>query len=383
MTLIPFSSGTAEAVTRDALPSAAWERTFRNEGKDSRFYEIIEQTLANAFEYRYLLLRDNAGVIRGIQPLVIVQQNLVEGIPGSARRVIEGIRRRVPRFLTMRLLMAGCAAGAGHLGVMEEEDSAWVASALREALPGTARALHTSLIVLKDFPSSYRDLLSPYLRDGFTRVPSMPMTRLELQFKDFDDYLRYLSYGTRKSLRRKFRKADAAAKIECKVVSDVSPYLEEVYPLYLAVHERSPMQFEKLSKATLAALGQSMPERWRFFLWRLDGGIVAFSICLVHEDAIYDEYLGLDYRVAHDLHLYFYTLRDILQWALAHGLRWYWSSPLNYDPKLHLGFQLAPLDLYVRHVTPWLNPFFGQITKFLGPTRHDPVLPKFANANEL
>jgi len=34
-------------------------------------------------------------------------------------------------------------------------------------------------------------------------------------------------------------------------------------------------------------------------------------------DKIYDECIGLDYSVALGLHLYFYTLRDIISWAPA------------------------------------------------------------------
>jgi hypothetical protein len=77
-----------------------------------------------------------------------------------------------------------------------------------------------------------------------------------------------------------------------------------------------PMKFEKLTKEYLSKLGQLMPERARFFIWRLGRRIIAFSICMVHDGTIYDEYLGLDYSVALDLHLYFYTLRDIP--ALGH-----------------------------------------------------------------
>ena len=106
------------------------------------------------------------------------------------------------------------------------------------------------------------------------------------EFCDFDDYLAHLSYGTRKSLRRKFRKTERAAKIDLEIVSDITPSLDEVYPLYLAVHERSPMKFEKLTKEYLAKLGQLMPERVRFFIWRLDRRIIAFSICMVHDGTI-------------------------------------------------------------------------------------------------
>ena len=209
------------------------------------------------------------------------------------------------------------------------------------------------------------------------------MTRLSLQHENWDEYLRTLSKATRKDLRRKFRKAERAPKIELEVVNDVTPFVDEIHPLYLAVHERSPLKFETLTKDYFRAIAQRMPERARFFIWRQSDKIVAFSFCLVCGDAIYDECIGLDYSVALDLHLYFYTLRDIISWAVQQRLKYYYSNPLNYEPKLHLDCELVPLDLYVMHTNPLLNPIFRRVLKYLGPTRHDPVLHKFPNADQL
>jgi len=211
----------------------------------------------------------------------------------------------------------------------------------------------------------------------------MPMTRLSLEYASFDDYLASIGYITRKSLRRKFRKADRAAKIDMQILTDIAPHLDEIYPLYLQVHERSPMKFETLTKDYFREVGQRMPDRARFFLWRHEGKIIAFALCFMHGDTIYDECIGLDYRVALNLHLYFYTLRDVISWGISQHLRTYCSGPLNYDPKLHLGCVLMPLYLYVMHTTSIVTPIFRRIVKYLGPTRHDPVLHQFPNANEL
>jgi predicted N-acyltransferase len=237
--------------------------------------------------------------------------------------------------------------------------------------------------VLKDFPSRYREKLSSFSSNGYARVPSMPLTELALNYADFDEFLGTLGKATRKNLRRKFRKTERAPKIELEVVTDVTPYVDEIYPLYLQVHERSALKFETLTKDYFRSLGQEMPERARFFIWRQLGKIVAFSSCLVHGDTIYDDCLGLDYSVALDLHLYFYTLRDVISWSLQQRLKYYCSNPLNYDPKLHLGCRLVPLDLYVRHTAPVLNPIFRRAVKYLEPTRHDPVLRQFPNADQL
>jgi predicted N-acyltransferase len=361
----------------------AWPRAFQNKCKDHRYYEVVEETLQNDFAHYYLRLEDSSGHIRGIQPVFFVRQNLVEGVPGKTRSVVDAIRKIFPRFLTVRVLMVGCAAGTGDLGACDKKDESWVAQALQANLPPYARQNKASLVVLKDFPANYRSALETFPSNNYARIPSMPMTRLALHYENWDEYFRTLSKATRKDLRRKFRKAERAPKIDMEIVKDIAPFVDEIYPLYLAVHERSPLKFETLTKDYFRAIAQRMPERVRFFIWRQSGKIVAFSFCLICDDKIYDECIGLDYSVALDLHLYFYTLRDIISWALQQGFKYYYSNPLNYEPKLHLDCELVPLDLYVRHTSTLLNPIFRRVIKYLGPTRHDPVLRRFPNADQL
>ncbi|HSP46115.1 MAG TPA: GNAT family N-acetyltransferase [Chthoniobacterales bacterium] len=379
---IPFSNGIARVLLRADLDNCdAWQHAFAGKTKDHRFYEIVADTLDSKFEHHYLLLEDTAGDVRAIQPVFFVQQNLVEGIP-ALRAVVDAVRRRFPRFLTMRLLMVGNAAGEGHLAC-RPEDEEWVANALYQVLEIYGRDSGASLVVFKDFPLTYRSALWKFAANDYTRVPSMPMTELRLDYADFDEYVRTLGASTRKDLRRKFRRIAVAKPISVDVVTDLTPFVDEVYPFYLEVHERSPLKFERLTKEYLSSLGRRMPDRARFFIWRQNGKAIAFSVALVHDGTIYDDYLGLDYRVALNLHLYFHTLRDILSWSLAQGLTRYRSSPLNYQPKLHLGCALFPLDLYVRHTNRVLNKVFRPVLKFLEPTRHDPVLKRFRNARDL
>ena len=360
-----------------------WRQALQRKCKDHRYYEIVEETLECGFEHHYLLLDDASGNVRAIQPVFFVRQNLVEGVPGKLRSIVDGIRNVFPRFLTMRVLMVGCGAGTGDLGACEEKDELWVANALQATLRTYARRNKASLVVFKDFPANYRSALETLVSNAYARIPSMPMTRLALPYANWDEYFGTLSKATRKDLRRKFRKAERTPKIDMEVVNDVASLIDEIYPLYLAVHERSPLKFETLTKDYFRAVAQRMPDRARFFIWRQNGKIVAFSFCVVCGDAIYDECIGLDYSVALDLHLYFYTLRDIISWALQQGLKYYYSNPLNYEPKLHLDCELVPLDLYVMHTNPLLNPIFRRMIKYLGPTRHDPVLRQFPNADQL
>jgi predicted N-acyltransferase len=382
--MIPFPQGVAKVLALAELQNqGAWKRALQDKCKDHRYYEIVQETLQCGFEHHYLLIEDHAGQVRAIQPTFFVRQNLVEGVRGKVRSIVGTIRKMFPRLLTMRVLMVGCGAGAGDLGACDKDDEPFVAKALQSSLQTYAKQSKASLVVFKDFPANYRSALEVLRSSGYARIPSMPMTRLSLRYKNWDEYFSTLSKATRKDLRRKFRKAEHAPNIQMEVLTGVMPFIDEIYPLYLAVHERSALKFETLTKEYFVAIGQQMPESARFFIWRQNDKIVAFSFCLVCGDAIYDECIGLDYDVALDLHLYFYTLRDIISWALQQRLNYYYSNPLNYEPKLHLDCELVPLDLYAMHTNPLLNAIFRRVLKYLGPTQHDPVLRKFPNADQL
>jgi predicted N-acyltransferase len=294
------------------------------------------------------------------------------------------IRRRFPGFLKLRMLMVGCSAGEGDI-VLEKEsrDIAWTVEALKESLAPVARRLKAMLIVFKDFPKVYRQSLDRLCRVGFTRVPSMPATKLDLNFPDFEAYLKTrIGYTMRKNLRRKFRKT-AGQPIEFEVVADISPYVDEIYPLYQQTLARSDLKFEELTKSYLCDLGRRMPDRARFLVWRQAGRIIAFASTIVHQGVLRDNYIGLDYSVALDYHLYFVTWRDTIIWALKNGIHTYHSAPLNYDPKYHFRMDLEPLDLYVRAPNGGLNAIFRRVLPWLEPTRYDRVIRKFANAKEL
>jgi predicted N-acyltransferase len=183
----------------------------------------------------------------------------------------------------------------------------------------------------------------------------MPLTRLSIAYSSFDEYTQLaLNSATRSKLRKKFR-ATEDVPIELQVSTDVTQIIDEIFPLYLNVYERSKLHFEKLTKDYFRKLGQMMPDRVRFFVWRCNGKAVAFGECIIHGDTMYAEYLGLDYSLALRLHLYHYVFRDLVRWGIANGYKWFQSSGLNYDPKLHLRHRLKPVDLYVKHTAVVIN----------------------------
>jgi Acetyltransferase (GNAT) domain len=356
------------------------QSAFAQHSKDLRYYELLESTLKDQFDQRYFVLENELTGEVALQPFFFVDQDLVTGLPGTIRSWVAELRRIWPRFLQMRILMVGCCAGEGHLDVLKP----WAVEALHSALELFIPKANASIVLLKDFPSDYRELLKPFGLNGYRRVPSMPAAILKLGFKSFEEYMQTrLSKVFRKNLRRKFKVLLAADPITMELHSDISPFVQEIHALYLQTFHRSHLKFEELTADYFSRIGREMADRVRFFIWRQNGRIIAFNLCLVHEATLYDLAVGMDYAVALDLHLYFVTWRDVITWSLANGVETYHTGPLNYDPKLHLRMDLAPQDLYARHSSAWINPVFKFALKYLQPARHDPVLAQFHNAHEL
>jgi hypothetical protein len=367
----------------DLATCSHWRDAFASQRKDHRYYELVEDTIRQGFDYRYFAIKDRHGNVQAIQPFFILDQDLFAGTNPKIRAMIQPVRRLWPRFLKMRTLMVGCAVGEGCLDG-DESSHGPNAHVLASTIVVHARGLNVPLVVLKEYPARYRQPLECFLHQSFSRVPSLPMTRLNIDYPSFDAYMnKALNGATRRKLRKKFKAAAAATPIAMSIVDDITPVIEDIYPLYLQVYNRSKLHFEKLTKAFFCGLGRLIPDKVRFFLWRQDGQIIAFTLCMIEGDAIYAEYIGLDYSVALDLHLYHYAIRDMISWAISHGYKWFRSSGLNYDPKLHLRHMLDPIDLYVRHTSVISNVFLKWVLPLIEPTRHDPILKQFPNYREL
>ncbi|MDB6175286.1 MAG: hypothetical protein JWL59_4597 [Chthoniobacteraceae bacterium] len=378
-----FSTSLGPARTVSSLqeiPAKRLAEAFAGHCKDLRYHEILNQTLAGQFDHYYLILENSRTGQVAIQPLFFANQDITDGLPPMPRSLLTWPRILFPQWLCVRMLVVGCSAGEGALDYREP----WIVEALNEALTIYAKQCGVGLVLLKDFPSSYRTILEPLTNKGYRRVASMPACILDFDFASFDEYLKNkLGRTFRESLRRKLRKQRTEPELKLEVVSDAGEVIDAIYPLYLQTYERSKMRFELLTKNYFSQLGRELPERIRFFLWSADGKIIAFALCMIHDGTIHHLNIGFDYSVSLKRHLYYVTFRDMIEWALENGLKHYLTGQLNYDPKFHLRMKLAPLDLYARHISPLINPAFKLALGFLQPARHDPILRQFENAREL
>jgi len=354
------------------LPRSHWEKVFPDVLESYDFFKAIDESNLEQFSLYYIMAYGRATPV-GATVCFLMDYPMDSNIKGPVKRITNSIRKLMPNIFSLKILFCGMPLGQGRIGVAGQADA--VMKAILRRMERIARKNRAAVIVFKGFDQASAALLDPLQKSGFSKIESLPSTELKIDFKDFEGYLKTLSSASRYDLRRKFKKVDGQVDISLETVVDLEDdTLQEVYRLYLGLVNRHDMGFELMPIEFFKNISRNMPKHARYFLWRIEGKLVAFMLCFVSGDLFMDYYLGLDYSVAHKYHLYFIKLRDTLNWCIKHGIKKYDMGFTGYETKRRLNFDIVALYIYVKLRNRALGPVYNLICKLIKFENFDPDL---------
>jgi predicted N-acyltransferase len=352
-----------------------WHTIFPDVLEGYSFFKTLDDTIIDQFPLYYILVYDRKTLV-GAAPCFLVNYSLDTSMTGTLKSLSNSVKKIFPNIFSIRALACGVPMGPGRLGLGGETRA--VVNAMIRCMERIARKERVSILAFKDFDSYHTKFLDPLTKEGFARFDSLPGTEMNIDFKDFEEYMKTLSGATRYDLRRKFKKVDGSVKIEMEVADSVEGQaLKEVYGLYLQIVNKHEIGFEVMPIEFFKNISKNMPGKIKFFMWRVDGKMVAFVFCMVSKERLIDYYLGLDYEVAHKYHLYFIKFRDVMNWCFKNGIAIYEKGISGYDPKRRLGFGLQPYYIYAMHRNRVMRPIFNRVCGLLKFENFDPVLKEW------
>lgn len=354
------------------IPAEDWNKIFPSTLESYGLFKTLDESNFGQFTFYYIMVYDRKTPV-GATACFLTNYSLDTSIRGPLKRITNSIKKRMPNIFGIKALVCGSPVGEGRIGIAGNTDG--VISAIFLRMEQIAKKNRAAVVAFKDFDKTYTEILDPLQKDGFSKLDSLPVAELDVHFKDFEEYLKTLSGATRYDLRRKFKKVDNHVPIDLETVDTLEDgALRDAYRLYLDIVAKHDMVFELLPVDFFRNISKNMPDNTKFFLWRIDGKLVAFLFCLVSEDLLIDCYVGFDYSVAYKHHLYFIKFRDILNWCIKHGIKKYEMGTTGYEPKKRLNFDFAHLYIYVKLRNRMLRPIFNLICRFLEFENFDPYL---------
>ncbi len=371
---------TTKVVKRiEELSPEEWAKTFPDVLENYYFFKTLDESHFDQFSFYYILVYDQDDVV-GATSCFLMNYPLDTTVRGPLKALMSTIKKTFPNFLNLKVLICGLPMGPGRIGIIGKADQ--VMETILKCLEQIAQDEKVSIIAFKDFDAHYTNALDRLQEKEFWRFESMPNTEMEIKFKNFDEYLKTLSRVSRDGVKRKFKKVDGQVKIDLEISNELNGSLEEAHALYLQTSAKNDVNFEILPKEFFENISKNMPNQTKYFLWRINNKLVAFALCLVSGDHFIDYYLGFDYSVAYDYHLYFVRFRDLMNWCIQNKIKKYEMGTTSYEPKKRLGFNFIPLYVYAKHRRKWINSLLKLLSRFLKPENFDQTLKELKKKND-
>jgi len=343
-----------------------WDDIFGDIHEGYEFYKALEESGLGEFSFYYILLYQGSKLLL-IAPVFIAFFYADDILEARIAQAISMARKILPNFFVFKTLFCGSPFGEnGILGIRRDvKDRQSILHELVGALNIFCREKKISLIIFKDFLPEDALLLDALQVKSFFKADSFPNAVVDLPFNSFEEYLGTLSHATRKSLRRKLKKAHSPGSLTIKTAHSVDTILEDIYQLYLNTYTAGKTKFEKLTRDFFLRIAENLGTRCNYFLYYVDGRLAAFNLCFIHGDLLIDKFIGFDYAVSHEYNLYFISWCYNIQWCLENSIHHYQVGQTDYAPKTHMGGRLIPLYAYVKHTNTAVNLLLRILSRFL------------------
>lgn len=368
--VMPRRCVVAGAIT--AFAKDDWNRCFPGALEDWDYHRAVEEAGLPGFTWRYFAVMEGAALL-AVVPAFLTSYRLDTTLQGGAKRLTDRLVRRFPNALSIRLACLGspvtetCRVGfAPHVA---EPDKPALLAMVIETLRAFAREQRIGLLAVKDARDEDAALWQPALA-GFARMAGLPSAALPVPFASFDDYLRSLSAGTRKDMRRKLR-SESAIRIESRAAVD--DVMDRMMALYEETVARSDLQFERLPAAYFTNVLKRMPGRARCVLYWRDAELLAFNLVLESPERLIDKFIGTG-AAARAHNIYFLSWMENIRRCIAGGVPVYESGQAGYAVKVRLGSTLSLNWNYFRHLNPAVNVALRLVARLVRLDRFDPEI---------
>lgn len=374
---MPISINLLKSIS--SISQEDFNKIFPNSLEGYSLFRTLEESALDNFELFYILAKDEDAKLLAIFPFYFMNYPLNTSVQGPLKKITSQLAKIFPNIFTIKLIICGCPiVDYADIGLVKQ-DYQKTLKAIMAKLDELCLQKKINIIAFKDFRKDrYGHIVQFLLANGFFEIPTFPCAQLDIQFKNFDEYLMSLSSATRKDMRRKLKKA-GFDKMQLGIQDNISEISDEIYRLYANAVAASSVSFEKLKKDFFVNVSTYMPGIAKFFIYKIDGKIVAFNLVFVKDKTCIDKYIGFDYDVCPANKLYFTTWALNINWCIQNGIATYQVGQTDYDAKIRLGSKLIPLYIYAKHRNRLLNQFFKIIGMLLKPANFDPALKRIIN----
>lgn len=339
------------------------------------YLRALEDAMGDSMQFRYVIHYCPQN-----RPLGIAYFQVVDLVDNGSRYrdqlggISRGLGSRVLKDMRIRCLVNGNVFHCGDHGSYFSRDVPdkvrfWAAG---DTLMKLAKAdlfePKVSLVIVKDLGPEHEASAASLTEEGFhTMAMDLNMVmEIDPAWRDSNDYQEALNAKARTRLR------SVVARSGQLVIRDLSSeeiraVANELQALFDHVLNRSPFLFGRLKVEAYAEWKKQFGEQLMFRGFYLNGELVGFSSAFVMGETLDAHYVGFDDAYNQEHLIYQRMLVDLLEFALARGLKRIRYGRTAEQAKSNLGSQPLPTCVYVRHRNALASKIIGPFARSVKP----------------
>ncbi len=336
---------------------------YKGEVENYGYLLAVEKASIPGFAYGYLTAWEEETLL-AIMPAFFTDYALDTTLQGAGKTIICRLKKAFPKLFTLKLACLGspCTETIALRFHPAVSDKAGLLRQMLEAFEVHVRERGFKLIAMKDIPENDILLWQPFMQaKRYVEISAMPTAYLPIDFTSLEEYFARLSPATRKDMRRKLKKADAA--VEIRYADSLEPVIGEVMALYHETRGRSAWQFEELTPAYFEGVLFHMKEASFATLYYVGGTLLAVNLVVHGDDTLIDKFFCMDGAAGREYNLYFLSWFTNIRYCLEHGYTRYQTGQAAYANKLRLGSTLIRNRMYFKH----RGALTHRVLKFVSP----------------
>jgi predicted N-acyltransferase len=360
------------------IPREAWIRLYPSALHTWDFYRAAERMPAHGFSFSAVTVHEGDDLIAAA-PVFRVEYRVDSALGDGFRKAGDWLERQASSMIIMPVLGLGSPltdeCEIGWDPELDANERAAAMGALVEGLADHAAETGVRVLVVKDLRDADRVWAEPVLEErGLSRVPSLPVAKLDLPFDNLDGYLASLSPKMRSDLRRKQRQSH---ELSTEFRDDIRGLEDEIEALYRQTRERRKASydlFDELPQGYFREVVSGLGGRAKVLLIWLGSKLVGFNLFIVERDRVVGKHMGMRYPEARDLNVYFVNWLAMVRWCIEQGIRSIQVGQSSYVLKARLGCTLERSWIYARHTGLVRGPLFRMLAPLAAFDRFDPDL---------
>ena len=333
--------------TIEAIDAAEWDAIIGDNSlvRSHAYLAAIEASSIAKCRYYYPVIRNRAGQIIAHACVYTIETDFAQLLPEKLQICVAQLRKAWGNFLRVRV--TECAApltSSYSISFAPQVDRPRLIAELGVALESIAKNAGSRLVVIRDFLAKDRETFDGFLDANYNVVSNMPLARIRVRWRSYDEYLSSMRSRYRKDVRRRLRRS--ARMGQTVRVLDSFAGQAELWGSQAATVQSNTKGFKRevLPARYYKNMDEKLGEKSILVTAQRDGRSVAHGMVLHDDSETIATYFGRDPGPASQE--WFQLVNEVIRIGIERGSDYINLGLGSYDAKANVGADVEPLFVY-------------------------------------